>query len=163
VCVKIARALELEHALLLSSTRREPSAHGRVTSSAFACVCRPSCGNDAFFNRSDFPSPLTHTETLSVYPYDNTHSCEWRAEQEWEWKARRMNCCLRTIHLDVANVFSAWIWRGKIPSISFAEFLMLFYIPLLLINGKFIVANSLRKSCFRVFYFIQFVGISCKK
>jgi len=49
MCVKIARALGFDHALLLSSTRREPSAHGRVTSSAFACVRRPSCGNDAFF------------------------------------------------------------------------------------------------------------------
>jgi len=38
VYVKIARALGLENALLLSSTRREPSAHGHVTSSAFACV-----------------------------------------------------------------------------------------------------------------------------
>jgi len=32
VCVKIARALGLEHDLLLSSSRRKPSAHGRVTS-----------------------------------------------------------------------------------------------------------------------------------
>jgi len=48
VCVKIARALGLEHGLLLSTTRQGPSAHGRVTS-AFACVRRPSCGNDAFF------------------------------------------------------------------------------------------------------------------
>jgi len=37
VCVKIARALGLEHDLLLSSSRRKPSAHG--PSSAFACVC----------------------------------------------------------------------------------------------------------------------------
>jgi len=49
VCVKIARALGLEHGLLLSSTRRGPSVHGRVTSSTLACVRRPSCGTDAFF------------------------------------------------------------------------------------------------------------------
>jgi len=50
VCVKIARAFGLEHDLLLSSSRRKPSAHGRVMSSAFACVRRPSCDNDAFFS-----------------------------------------------------------------------------------------------------------------
>jgi len=38
VCVKIARALGFEHALLLSATRRGPSAHGRVTSSARLCA-----------------------------------------------------------------------------------------------------------------------------
>jgi len=37
VCVKIARVFGLEHALLLSSTRREPSAHGRVMLS-LVCV-----------------------------------------------------------------------------------------------------------------------------
>jgi len=38
VCVKIARALGLEHALLFSSTRREPSAHERVTLSVRLCA-----------------------------------------------------------------------------------------------------------------------------
>jgi len=47
VCVKIARALGLEHALLLSSTV-ENRAHTGVWRH-FACVRRP-CGNDAFFS-----------------------------------------------------------------------------------------------------------------
>jgi len=65
VCVKIARALGLEHALLFSSFRREPSAHGHMTSSAFACVHRVATMH--FFSRSNFPSPLTHIETLYLY------------------------------------------------------------------------------------------------
>jgi len=122
VCVKITRALGLEHALLLFSTRREPSAHGRVTSLAFVCVRWPSCGNDAFFSRSDFPPPLT--QRRSVYPYDYMHSCKWRAERKWESKARRNSCCHRMIHLDVANAFSAWTWRKKNIFDFSAEFLI---------------------------------------
>jgi len=52
--VKIARAFGLEHASLLSSIRRESSAHGHMTSLAFACVRRPSCGNDAFLAATIF-------------------------------------------------------------------------------------------------------------
>jgi len=73
-CVHKNRALELEHALLLSSTRQEPSAHGSVTSSALACVRRSSCSNDAFFSRNDFP--FHRTRRRSVYLYDNTHLSE---------------------------------------------------------------------------------------
>jgi len=39
VCVKIARALELEHALLLSSIRREPRPHTDVWRHRLSLVC----------------------------------------------------------------------------------------------------------------------------
>jgi len=56
---------------LLDSSKTE---HTR-TSSAFACVRRPSCGNDVFFSRSDFLSPLTHTEMLCLFIWQ--YALEW--------------------------------------------------------------------------------------
>jgi len=78
VCVKIACVLGLEHALLLFSTR-EPSAHVRVTSSAFACVRRVI---SMHFLAAAIFRHRSRTQRRSVYPYDNTYSCEWRAERE---------------------------------------------------------------------------------
>jgi len=63
VCVKIACALWLDM-LYCSSRLVENRAHTDVWRH-FACVRRP-CGNNAFFSRSDFPSPFTHTGTLWI-------------------------------------------------------------------------------------------------
>jgi len=57
-----------EHALLLSSTQ-EPSAHGRVTSSAFACVRRVATVQ---FLAAAIFRHRSLTQRRSVYPYDET-------------------------------------------------------------------------------------------
>jgi len=74
-CVKIARALGLEHALLLSSTHREPNAHRRVTSSAFAWCVDHRVTTMHFLAAAIFRH-RSRTRRRSVYPYDNTYSNE---------------------------------------------------------------------------------------
>jgi len=79
VCVKMARALGLEHALLLSSTRREPSAHGHHR---LSLVCVDHRMATVHFLAAPIFCHFLRTQRRSVYPYDDTHSCESRAERE---------------------------------------------------------------------------------
>jgi len=67
VCVQIARALGLEHALLFS-TRREPSAHGRHRLS-IVCVDHVAT---VHFSAAPIFRYCSRTQRRSVYPYDNT-------------------------------------------------------------------------------------------
>jgi len=109
VCVKIARALGLEHALLFS-THREPSAHGRHR---LSLVCVDHVATVHFSAAPISATAHAHIETLCL--------SVWRYTLVWVacWARVRVKsetdelCCLRMIHLDVANVFSMWIGRER--------------------------------------------------
>jgi len=78
VYVKIARALGLEHALLLSSTRREPSVHGRASTIVWQrCIFQP--------HRFSVTAHA-YRDALSIYMTIRTHVSGVLSESE-----RRMN------------------------------------------------------------------------
>jgi len=79
VCVKIARALGPENALLLSSIRREPSAHGRH---GLSLVCVDPCVATLHFLAAAIFCYRSRTQRRSVYQYDDTRSYEWRTERK---------------------------------------------------------------------------------
>jgi len=56
-------------------TCREPSAHGRVTSSTFAWCVNHRVAKMHFIAAAIFRH-RSRTRRHSVYPYDNTHSSE---------------------------------------------------------------------------------------
>jgi len=85
-----------------SSARWEPSAHGHVTS--LLLVCASIIVATMHFCRSDFPQPLTHTETLCLYeilqnPFRillEMNCCTWYVKSlQSFWKTFCHNQCSR--------------------------------------------------------------------
>jgi len=107
-------------------------------------------------SRTDFPTLLTHTETfcLSIWRYALVWIVCWAKVRVKSEKDEL--CCLRTTHLDVANVFSAWIWRERIIFYPFRRtFYMLCYIflPLTQINQFLLMLIIYKKSLIKVFVY----------
>jgi len=134
---------------LLDSSRTERTR----TSWAFACVRRSLCGNIAFFSRSDFLLPLTHTETLlSIWRYALIWMARW-AKMKVKSEKDEL-CCHRMLTLTLP-IYNFWIWGGKKYLRSLAEiFYIILYIPRT--NSRLLPMPIVyvRTYCFRILYFI---------